>query len=117
MCKHNISPYLIIRDDIYNDIYDDFSINGDYSYFNSYDDDEYDECNECAKEGIREDIRFNLLIEEIFNIYLNIDIEETSNDNLVVKNVNLVAKKNNKKSKKFNLLKKIKKIIKVSTYV
>lgn len=124
MCKHNISPYLIIRGDIYDDIYsiheDDEYVSEYYDeydneyvseYYDEYDseyydeyDDEYEKCNECSTENITEDIRFNLLIEGIYTMYLN--IEETNN---------LSMEKNNKKTKKFNLLNKIKKIIKISS--
>lgn len=132
MCNHtNISSKLVIRRDIYNDIYEldePNSIDEEYSYvylnlydeydecdeydvynnYEMYDDyikynkNKYDECNKC----IKEDTEFNLLIEEIYNVYSN-------EDEKIMEENNKKSMEQNNKMTKFNLLNKIKKYLKL----
>jgi hypothetical protein len=126
MCNHNnLSSTLAIRRDIYNDIYELDEPNSNeekysYVYLNLYDEyDEYDEydgynnyeiyddyiksdkCNKCLKE----DTEFNLLIEEIYNVYSN-------EDEKIMEENNKKSMEKNNKMPKFNILNKIKKYLK-----
>lgn len=127
MCK-NLEPYLVIRNDIYSDIYSDLDLDLDlgdndtfkssnidldyksFIYISLYEDDEIafgkKKCDEC----IIEDIKYEKLINDIYEMYLyksfvsidKLEINKT-NDRLI----NPYNQKSNKILTKKGLSKKI----------